>query len=226
MGLVIAIDGYSCCGKSTLAKDLACKLNLLYIDSGAMYRAVTLYFMRRNINLSDLNSVEGELKSLQIDFRRIDGKNYTFLNGENVESEIRSPEVSELVSSVSTISIVRKHLVEAQKQFIELGNIVMDGRDIGTVVFPEADLKLFMTAEMSVRVHRRMAELTEDTTWTFQTLKKNLEIRDHIDSTRDDSPLKKADDAIEIDTSYLTREEQLEKVIKLLHHTIFENYEK
>jgi cytidylate kinase len=216
MGLIIAIDGYSCCGKSTLAKDLASRLNYIYIDSGAMYRAVTLHFMRKNIDLLNLNSVEKELKFIQIDFRRVNGKNCTFLNDENVESEIRSPEVSKLVSPVSTISIVRKYLVESQKQFARLGNIVMDGRDIGTVVFPDADLKLFMTAEISVRVHRRMAELNEDTTWTFETLKKNLEIRDHIDSTRDDSPLRKAEDAIEIDTTFLKREEQLELILKLL----------
>jgi cytidylate kinase len=222
MGLVIAIDGYSCCGKSTLAKDLASRLNFIYIDSGAMYRAVTLHLMRKNVDLLNLNSIEIELQSLEIKFKRVDSKNCTFLNGENVENEIRSSEVSKLVSPISTISIIRKHLVEAQKQFAESGDIVMDGRDIGTVVFPDADLKLFMTADMNIRVHRRMAEFTESHTWTYETLKKNLEIRDHIDSTRTDSPLRKADDAIEIDTSYLSREEQLEKALKLLEIKIFD----
>ena len=216
MGLIIAIDGYSCCGKSTLAKDLASKLNLLYIDSGAMYRAVTLYFMRNYIDLLDLNSVANALENIKIEFRRIDSKNHTILNDEDVESEIRSPEVSKLVSPVSTISMVRKFLVESQKEFAKSGDLVMDGRDIGTVVFPDADLKLFLTADITIRTHRRFRELNTENNWTFEDLKKNLEIRDHIDSTRADSPLKKAEDAIEIDTSYLTREEQLEKVLEIL----------
>jgi cytidylate kinase len=216
MGLIIAIDGYSCCGKSTLSKDLADSLNLIQIDSGAMYRAVTLYFIRHNIDLLDSNSIDLALKNIKIEFRRINSKNHTILNGEDVESQIRTQEVSKFVSPVSTISAVRKFLVEAQKEFSKSGDLVMDGRDIGTVVFPKADLKLFLTADITIRTHRRLSELDVESKWTFEELKKNLEIRDHIDSTRADSPLRKADDAIEIDTSYLTREEQLEKVIELL----------
>jgi cytidylate kinase len=143
MGLIIAIDGYSCCGKSTLSKDLADSLNLIQIDSGAMYRAVTLYFIRHNIDLLDSNSIDLALKNIKIEFRRINSKNHTILNGEDVESQIRTQEVSKFVSPVSTISAVRKFLVEAQKEFSKSGDLVMDGRDIGTVVFPNADLKLF-----------------------------------------------------------------------------------
>jgi cytidylate kinase len=216
MSLIIAIDGYSCCGKSTLSKDLADRLNLIHIDSGAMYRAVTLYFIRHNIDLLDSNSIDLALKNIKIEFRRINSKNHTILNGEDVESQIRTPEVSKLVSPVSTISKVRKFLVASQKEFAKSGGLVMDGRDIGTVVVPEADLKLFLTSEISIRTHRRMSEIGDNTDWTFEQLRKNLEIRDHIDSTREESPLRKAEDAVEIDTSFLTREEQLQKVIELL----------
>lgn len=221
--IIIAIDGYSSTGKSTLAKQLAEKLHYIYVDTGAMYRAVTLYAMRKGyitdthfeaLNLiSDLNNVK-----LHFVFNETIGFGEMYLNGINVENEIRKLEVSQLVSQVSTISEVRKKLVEQQQQMgIEKG-VVMDGRDIGTVVFPNAKVKLFMTASADKRAKRRYKELLDrgDEGVTYERVLKNVESRDYIDSTRLDSPLKKADDAIEIDNSDMGLEEQFGRIMSLI----------
>jgi cytidylate kinase len=209
--ITIAIDGYAACGKSTLAKKIAKKLSWIYVDSGAMYRAVTLYFLRKNIDLKNKEDIETKLNEIFISF---DNVGRTILNGEIVESEIRDSKVSNFVSQVSAISEVRKKLVDLQREIGKEGGIVMDGRDIGTVVFPNAELKLFISADLEIRVERRFKELNGKI--TREEVRENLSERDWIDSTRSDSPLKKADDAIEIDNSYLTPEEQLDKVLELV----------
>ena len=221
--IIIAIDGYSSTGKSTLAKQLAKKLHYIYVDTGAMYRAVTLYAMRKGYItdthfeardlISDLNNVK-----LHFVFNETKGFGEMYLNGINVEDEIRKLEVSQFVSQVSTISEVRKKLVEQQQEMgIEKG-VVMDGRDIGTVVFPNAKVKLFMTASADKRAKRRYKELLDrgDEGVTYERVLKNVESRDYIDSTRLDSPLKKADDAIEIDNSDMGLEEQFGRIMSLI----------
>ncbi len=211
--LTIAIDGFSACGKSTLARMLAEKLDYIYVDSGAMYRAVTLYYIQHQLNTEQ--QLIDHLKLIHIGMQRIQGKNITTLNGINVEKQIRSHAVNELVSQLSTISAVRQKLVLEQRQMSKKGGIVMDGRDIGTVVFPDADLKIFLTASIQIRTQRRFEELMAKGIKTTQDrVRKNLIHRDMIDSNRDDSPLVKAVDAIELDNSYLTKEEQLELVLR------------
>ena len=213
--IVIAIDGHSSCGKSTLAKSLARELSYIYIDSGAMYRVVTLNALRngwiKNCEPDRQKVVEG-LKDIKITFHwdeQIE-KNTTFLNGENVEDEIRQLEVSQNVSPISTIAEVRREMVKQQRENGINKGIVMDGRDIGTVVFPDAELKIFMTASPEIRAQRRFQELKEKgLEVNFEEILKNVEERDTIDSGREISPLKKADDAIVLDNSNLTREEQL-----------------
>ena len=209
--IIIAIDGYSSCGKSTLARALARRLQYLHIDSGAMYRAVTLYFLRHNINMEDAYSVKEALDHISIYLTFEDETQITWLNHENVELAIRSTEVNQFVSPVSTLSSVRKAMVQQQRRMGEKKGLVMDGRDIGTVVFPEAELKIFLIADLDVRVERRWLELqSKNIEATREQVKTNLLQRDYIDSTRDDSPLRKADDATVIDTSYLTEKEQLQ----------------
>ncbi|RLD63761.1 MAG: (d)CMP kinase [Bacteroidetes bacterium] len=212
---IIAIDGFSSCGKSTVAKDLAKKLNYLYIDSGAMYRAVTLFCLRNNI-INENNIDEEKLKSLinniKISFRynTKTGQPETYLNGNNVEDEIRNVEVSENVSSISKIKFVRENLVKQQQELGKNKAIVMDGRDIGTTVFPNADLKIFMTADVDVRAQRRFKELSEKgQNVSIEEIRNNIKNRDYLDQNREISPLKKADDAIILDNSHLTKEEQL-----------------
>ncbi|MCZ2139976.1 MAG: (d)CMP kinase [Bacteroidia bacterium] len=224
MKIVIAIDGYSSCGKSTLAKQLAAKLGYKYVDTGAMYRAVTLYFLRFQIDLFHPEQIENALNQIQLTFE-INASTNTqdiLLNGENIENEIRvNSRVASMVSDVSAISDVRKFLVKQQKEMGAAKGIVMDGRDIGTVVFPDAELKLFVTADPLIRANRRLSELQEKgQNTTLEEVLANLEKRDHIDSTRADSPLKQADDAIVIDNSHLTREEQLEKVLQLVNQKL------
>jgi len=211
---IIAIDGYSSCGKSTFAKAIAKELEYLYIDSGAMYRAVTLFGIRNNI--VDREKIQTEklvetLDSIEIDFRTSDNSQYeTYLNGENIEYEIRGVSVSECVSNVSKIKEVRSKLVILQRSFAKNKGVVMDGRDIGTVVFPDADMKIFMTAKPEIRAKRRFDELiTKGLTVGFQEIMKNVEERDIIDSNRKESPLRKADDAIVLDNSYMTPAEQM-----------------
>ncbi len=219
--IIIAIDGQSSCGKSTLAKQLSKKLGYAYVDSGAMYRAVTLYFLQNKISLTDQNAIELALKNLSISFVNKEGVNTTLLNGEEVETEIRKMYVSEMVSPVAAISTVRRAMVWQQQQMGKAKGIVMDGRDIGTVVFPTAELKLFVTADIETRTNRRYLELKEKgMTLTKADVSKNLQDRDHIDSTRADSPLKQAEDAILIDNSNLTREEQLAMVVALAKERI------
>ncbi|GAB4498749.1 MAG: (d)CMP kinase [Saprospiraceae bacterium] len=214
--IIIAIDGHSACGKSTLAKGLAKSLHYAYLDTGAMYRAVTLYFLDNQINYDDVAAVDEALQHIEIHFERIDGQNRTFLNGHDVERDIREMRVSEHVSPVSAISAVRRAMVQQQKAMGQRRGIVADGRDIGTVVFPNAELKIFLIADLDVRTSRRHLELAAkgiDAEW--EDIKKNLLERDRIDSTRADSPLRQADDAIMIDNTLLSEEEQLEKALAL-----------
>ncbi len=216
--IIIAIDGYSSCGKSTLAKALAKSLHYAYVDTGAMYRAVTLYFLENNIDINHPNDVKDALQHIEIHFERKKTGNHTYLNGVDVENEIRTMRISEMVSPVSTISEVRRFLVAQQKKMGQRKGIVMDGRDIGTVVFPEAELKIFLTAESDIRTKRRYDELMAKGQPTdFEAVKRNLMERDMIDSNRADSPLRQADDAILIDNSELTPTEQLAKVLDLVH---------
>jgi cytidylate kinase len=221
--IVIAIDGNSGCGKSSTAKSIAKNLKYIYIDTGAMYRAVTLFFIKHKIDLKNGLDVEAALKQIDISFEyNIDtSKNETFLNGKNVEQKIREMEVSNLVSPVSEISQVRRKLVEQQRRLGGETGVVMDGRDIGTVVFPDADLKIFMTADLEVRALRRQLELQEKNTHVeLEDVVENLKNRDIIDSSRDDSPLKKADDAYSIDTSNLTFDEQVNKILGLIQEKV------
>jgi len=219
--ITIAIDGYSSCGKSTLAQALAKRLQYIHIDSGAMYRAVTLYFMRHNINLADLQEVQDALEKIAIYLTFENDLQVTWLNHENVDAAIRAPEVNLMVSPVATLPAVRRAMVAQQQRMGEGKGIVMDGRDIGTVVFPHAELKLFLTADLEVRVERRWLELQEKgISISREEVKTNLLERDHIDSTREDSPLRKAEDATIIDTSYLTPKEQLQIAYELARSTV------
>jgi cytidylate kinase len=215
--IIIAIDGYSACGKSTLAKAIGQQLGYAYIDTGAMYRATTLYFLRHHINLNNSQAVETALAAINIHFEYLNELNITFLNGENVEQAIRSLEVSNQVSEVAAISAVRRKMVQQQQQMAKTKGFVLDGRDIGTVVFPDAALKIFLTASIAERTRRRFKELQQKgIAITYSEVLENLQHRDHIDSTREDSPLRKADDAILLDNTYLNKEEQLSKVIALV----------
>ena len=213
--IIIAVDGFSSTGKSTLAKEMARELGYGYIDTGAMYRAVTLYFLRNEVDIKDGEAVRLALLDIEISFQSIAGKNTTFLNGENVEEEIRKMYVSEFVSPVATVSAVRSALVELQKAMGEKKGIVMDGRDIGTVVFKNAELKIFVTADPDVRANRRLKELEgKGQVVDFEEVKKNLTERDYIDSNREDSPLRQADDALVLDNTEMTREAQLELAVR------------
>ncbi len=205
----IAIDGYSACGKSTLARAMARQLGYRFIDTGAMYRMVTLHFLREGIDIEDEGAVAGALAGLKVDF--VPGSNEALLNEENVETEIRGKAVSDFVSPVATVSAVRRWVVPQQRALGAAGGVVMDGRDIGTVVFPDADLKLFVTANMDVRTNRRLAELAAKGIPATRTeVAANLARRDHIDSTRADSPLRQADDAVVLDNSSLSLEAFIE----------------
>lgn len=221
--IIIAIDGFSSTGKSTLAKQLAKELHYVYVDTGAMYRAVTLFAMRNNYIDSthfDKASLIADLTNIKLHFVFNETKGYgeIYLNDKNVEDEIRTLEVSQNVSQVSTISAIRKKLVEQQQEMGTKRGIVMDGRDIGTVVFPDAEVKLFMTASADKRAKRRYKELLDrgDQDVSYERVLKNVESRDYIDSTRLDSPLSKADDAIEIDNSDMGLEEQFDRVLSLV----------
>ncbi|MFM9074034.1 MAG: (d)CMP kinase [Bacteroidota bacterium] len=215
--IIIAIDGYSGCGKSTTAKEVARQLGYTYVDSGAMYRAVTLYFLENNIDPDNEALVTEALKKTDISFRLGDqGQTETYLNGARVEDRIREMRVSGAVSRVSAIPAVRRAMVARQQLLGKERGVVMDGRDIGTVVFPDAELKVFLTAEIRVRAGRRLAELrAKGSEATLEAIVENLSGRDHADSTRADSPLKKADQAVEIDTSAITIPEQVGKVLAL-----------
>lgn len=224
--ITIAIDGFSSTGKSTVAKQLAKALGYVYVDSGAMYRAVTYYAMQNDIISNDSFNAEklvSELNKVNISFKYNDSLGFAevYLNGVNVEKEVRTLDVSQWVSKVAEISEVRKMLVRQQQQMGQEKGVVMDGRDIGTVVFPDAELKLFMTASAETRAKRRYKELLErNEKVSYEDVLSNVESRDLIDSTREDSPLIKADDAIEIDNSNLNLEEQFEKLYNLAQNAI------
>ena len=216
--ITITIDGWSSCGKSTLAKQLAKVLGYVYIDSGAMYRAITLYFLRNHIDWTDEKEVTEALNNISIEFHYNDVSQQSeiYLNGENVEYVIRDLVIAEKVSDVAAIESVRSFAVAQQQKLGMHKGIVMDGRDIGTTVFPDAELKIFMTADTAVRVERRFKELyAKNPNITIEEVKNNLEMRDCIDSNRKISPLRKAEDAIEIDNTNLSMEEQLRKAIDL-----------
>jgi cytidylate kinase len=215
--IIITIDGFSSCGKSTLAKQLAKELNYIFIDSGAMYRAITLYFMRNHVNWSKSSEVKKALHSISIEFNYNyhTGKSDIYLNDEDVEVLIREMVISESVSDVASIKEVREFSVAQQQKMGEQKGIVMDGRDIGTTVFPDAELKIFMTADVAVRVERRFKELYEkNPNLTLEEVKANLEMRDYIDSNRQISPLRKAKDAILLDNTHLTTEQQLKMALR------------
>lgn len=213
--LTIAIDGYSSCGKSTLAKQLARELGYIFVDSGAMYRAVTLFFLEEGTDISDAAEVASALERIKIHFENIEGTNTTFLNGKNVESDIRSLLVSSTVSEVSAIPAVRKKLVALQRQMRGREGMVMDGRDIGTVVFPDADVKIFVTADPIIRAQRRYNELiSKNQKADIHEVMTNLAHRDKIDTEREDSPLRQADDAWLLDNSHLTITEQFDVVLQ------------
>ena len=216
--IIIAIDGYSSCGKSTLAKALAKELHYAYVDTGAMYRAVTLYFLDNNVDINKQAAVLDALQHIEIHFERKKTGNHAFLNGLDIEDEIRTMRISEMVSPVSTLSDVRRFLVAQQQKMGRRKGVVMDGRDIGTVVFPNAELKIFLTADKNIRTQRRFDELTKKgQVVDFEAIKRNLVERDLIDSNRADSPLRQAEDAILIDNSHLTPAEQMQKVLDLVH---------
>lgn len=208
--IVVAIDGYSSCGKSTLAKALAKKLHFIYIDSGAMYRAVTLYFLRNNIDLKDSAQVAAALKNVHLNFHSRDYQTHILLNDEEVSDEIRLMPVSENVSNVAALHDVRIEMVRQQQRMGKSKNIIMDGRDIGTVVFPHAQVKLFMTADPNVRAQRRYKEvILKEPHITLEEVFESLAHRDYQDTTRAESPLIRAHDAIILDNTNLTPEEQL-----------------
>jgi CMP/dCMP kinase len=215
--IIIAIDGYSACGKSTTAKEVARELNYRYIDSGAMYRAVTAYFLDHHVSLTNPKEVERALGEIRITFIvNSKGISETFLNGISVEGAIRKMRISENVSQVSALRAVRVAMVEQQRKLGKEKGIVMDGRDIGTVVFPDAELKIFLTADMLVRAFRRQKELLERNDLVdIDEIIDNLTRRDQIDSTRKESPLVKAENAITIDTTHITIDEQVDEVIRL-----------
>ncbi len=210
--IIITIDGWSSCGKSTLARELALSLNYLYIDSGAMYRAITLYFLRNHIDWTNAKEVKQALKNIALEFIRNPNSQQSeiHLNDENVEYLIRDLVIAEKVSDIAAIKEVREFAVAQQQQMGRGKGIIMDGRDIGTVVFPKAELKIFMTADNAIRVQRRFKELFEkNPNITIDEVKANLEMRDYIDSHREFSPLRQAADAIVLDNSNLTMKEQL-----------------
>ncbi|RYY99993.1 MAG: (d)CMP kinase [Chitinophagaceae bacterium] len=217
--IIVTIDGWSSCGKSTLAKQLAHKLGYIYVDSGAMYRAITLYFLRNHIDWTDPKEVAGALNDLALEFvhNPKSGQSEIYLNGENVEYVIRDLVVAEKVSEVAAIKEVRSFAVAQQQQMGRNKGIVMDGRDIGTVVFPDAELKIFMTADNAVRVERRFRELYEkNPNVSLEEVKANLEMRDYIDSHREVSPLRQAEDAIVLDNTNLTETEQFKKALAMV----------
>ncbi len=218
--IIVAIDGFSSCGKSTLAKALGKALHYAYIDTGAMYRAVALYFLENKIDYLNLDEIHSVLPFIEVHFERRHSGNHIFLNGKDVENEIRQMRISEMVSQVAAISEVRRALVRQQQEMGKRKGIVMDGRDIGTVVFPEAEVKIFLTADVDVRARRRMDELSSKGEMVdLEVVKNNLLQRDHIDSTRSDSPLRQAEDSILIDNTFLDPDEQLMKVLEVVRQT-------
>lgn len=223
--IIITIDGWSSCGKSTLAKQLAKELGYIYVDSGAMYRAITLYFLRNHVDWTDKKEVKQALEdiSLEFNYNSKSEKSEIYLNGENVEYVIRDLVIAEKVSDVAAIKEVRDYAVAQQQKMGKSRGIVMDGRDIGTVVFPDAELKIFMNADNAVRVERRFQELYEkNPNITIEEVKSNLEMRDYIDSHREVSPLRQAEDARKLDNTNLTEKEQFHKALRWAQEKIGE----
>jgi cytidylate kinase len=217
--IIITIDGFSSCGKSTLARQLAQKLNYTYIDSGAMYRAITLYFLRNHVDWTNEQEIQNALEDISLEFVKNahSGKSEIYLNGENVEYIIRDLVVAEKVSEVAALRPVRSFAVAAQQKMGINKGIVMDGRDIGTTVFPDAEVKIFMVADEAVRVERRFAEMFDkNPNVSLDEIRTNIALRDYIDSNREVSPLHKADDAIELDNTNLSEKEQLEFALRLV----------
>jgi len=222
--IVITIDGWSSCGKSTLAKQLAKELGYVYVDSGAMYRAITLFFLRNNVDLINKKEIKEALENISLEFifNSTSGNSEIYLNSENVEYLIRDMFIAEKVSDVAAIKEVREFAVAQQQKMGTKKGIVMDGRDIGTVVFPKAELKLFMTADSAIRVQRRFKELYEkNPNITIEEVKDNLELRDYIDSNREISPLRRAEDAIELDNTNLSESQQFLKAIDIAKEKIY-----
>lgn len=216
--IIIAIDGYSACGKSSTAKKVASELQYNYVDTGAMYRSVTVYFLENYIDLTNPKAIYKALDNIEISFKYNEstGENDTYLNGLNVEKKIRSMEISQNVSQVSTIKAVREAMVNQQKKMGRSKGIVMDGRDIGSVVFPDADLKIFMTADFDVRSERRQKELFDKNQLVdLIDVKENLRNRDRIDTTREESPLVRPKDSVEVDTTHMYLPEQIEHIVQL-----------
>lgn len=221
--IIITIDGWSSCGKSTLAKQLAKALGYVYIDSGAMYRAITLYFLRNAVDWANKKEVTKALENITLEFEHNEKSNHSeiLLNGENVEYMIRDMIVAEKVSDVAAVKEVREFAVDQQKKMGKKKGIIMDGRDIGTTVFPRAELKFFMTADIAVRVERRFKEMYEkNPNVTIEEVKSNLEMRDYIDSNREVSPLRQAKDAIVLDNTNLTMEQQLKFALATVEKAI------
>lgn len=222
--IIVALDGFSSCGKSTTAKRVAAKLHYAFVDTGAMYRAVALYFHRNQVDCNDLNAIEKALEEVHITFEFNPERlaSDTYLNGENVENEIRKMYISDIVSQVSAIPTVRHAMVAQQQKMGKKKGVVMDGRDVGTVVFPNAEVKIFMTADPKIRAQRRKLELMQKgEDLPIEQIVENLKIRDEIDSNRSEGPLRRADDAIDLDTSYKSMDEQvafvLEQVRRVQH---------
>lgn len=215
--IIVAIDGYSSCGKSSTAKGVAQKLGYSYIDTGAMYRAVTLYFIQNHVSLTNPLEVAKAVENIEVEFRtNAEGKSETFLNGLNVEEEIRKLYVADQVSEVAALAAVRHAMVREQQRMGKKKGYVLDGRDIGTVVFPAAELKIFMTADPVVRAQRRQQELLEKGELVdLEDVLENIKKRDVIDTTREESPLRQADDAYLLDTTFMTLDEQIERVVLL-----------
>ena len=221
--IIITLDGFSSCGKSTLARQLANELNYVFIDSGAMYRAITLYFLRQHVDWNNVKEVNKALSGITLYFQynELTGQSDMYLNDENVEALIRDMLVSEHVSVVSAIKEVREFGVAQQQKMGKKKGIVMDGRDIGTTVFPKAELKIFVTADPAIRVERRFKELyLKNPNITIEEVKNNLEMRDYIDSNREFSPLRKAEDAVDLNNSNITREEQLAIALEWVNEKI------
>lgn len=219
--ITIAVDGHSSCGKSTVAKEIAASFGLIYIDTGAMYRAVTLFALQNGLidgDLVDSEGLQASMDSINIELRKnSNGDIETFLNGQNIEKEIRQIEVSSKVSAVSSLPFVRRKMVKIQQEMGRNGGVILDGRDIGTVVFPNADLKIFMTAAPEIRAMRRFEEMQQKgDKVTYEEILENVKSRDHADSTRKESPLVKADDALLLDNSHLNREEQMSWILERL----------
>lgn len=220
--IIVAIDGHSSCGKSTLAKQLADHYNFLYVDTGAMYRCITLLIQENNIALAESTAIDELLLNNKIYFKKIENLQHTYINGRDVTEIIRSPKVSDWVSEVAAVSAIRKKMVDQQRIYATENDIIMDGRDIGTVVFPEAKLKIFLTADPKIRAQRRHKELKDKgIKISLEEVAQNLSKRDHIDSTREDSPLRQAEDAIVVDNSSLNLEEQF-TIVKGLIEKVYQ----